>query len=337
MTLFGQRLSVILLLFLAFPIVWLSWLGLYAISPGPSSTGQQVEVTIPARASLSDIADILAKHEVIRDETRFAILAVLKGSAKKLKAGEYVFPPGLKPLEVISQLEKGKVFYRSVTIPEGMTLTGIAEILTKEGWVEFRHFLDLVHDKKLLEAYGIKAASLEGYLFPDTYFLSRGQQGTDEIIRAMLDKHFTIFDDLAQDSAVFPGRLSHHEVVTLASIVEKETGLEEERALVAGVFLNRLEKGMRLQADPTVRYSRTNSTGPLSNDELNESNPYNTYKISGLPPGPISNPGRASLKAVLFPAETDYLYFVARDGKSHHFSKTLQEHNKAVARFRNRN
>ncbi len=337
MTFLGLRLPILLLLILGFPVIGLFWLGLYAMTPGPPSTKQQIAVTIPARASLSAVEEILAENQVIRDDVRFAMLAILKGSATKLKAGEYVFDSGKNPLEVIGQLEQGKVYYREVTIPEGTTLSGVAEILGEEGWVDYQQFLNLTQDQELLEGYGIGAASLEGYLFPDTYFLSRGQQGEAEIIQVMLDKHFSIFNELARNSEVFPSILSHHEIVTLASIVEKETGLADERPLVASVFLNRLEKGMRLQADPTVRYGRSTNSGPISRDELEEPSVYNTYKISGLPPGPISNPGRASLEAVLFPAETDFLYFVARDDRSHYFSKTLQEHNKAVAKFRKRN
>jgi UPF0755 protein len=151
----------------------------------------------------------------------------------------------------------------------------------------------------------------------------------------MVKNHFQVFDELEKNSAVFPRLLTHHEIVTLASIVEKETGLAEERGLVASVYLNRLAKGMRLQADPTVRYGLKKNTAPLSRDDLQTTSTYNTYKISGMPPGPICSPGGEAIKAVLFPAESEYLYFVAKDDKSHHFSRTLQEHNKAVSRYRN--
>ena len=155
-----------------------------------------------------------------------------------------------------------------------------------------------------------------------------------QIIRMMVNKHFQVFNELAKNSNDLPMSLTHHEMVTLASIVEKETGLEEERGLVGSVFLNRLAKGMRLQADPTVRYGLKKNNGPLSRDDLKNPSSYNTYKFPGLPPGPITNPGREAIKAVLFPVESDYLYFVAKDDKSHHFSRTLQEHNKAVSRYR---
>ena len=334
MNFLGFRLPVIILFFLGFPVFWFFWIGLYALSPGPLPAKMQIEVIIPARASLSAITEILAENKVIRDDVRFSILALLTGSAKKLKAGEYVFESGRRPLEVIERLKKGKVLYRPVTIPEGTEMARIAEILAAAGWSDYDLFLDLVHDPEILADFGIHAANLEGYLFPDTYYLSRGQQTTIEIIRMMVNKHFQVFNELAKNSNDLPMSLTHHEMVTLASIVEKETGLEEERGLVGSVFLNRLAKGMRLQADPTVRYGLKKNNGPLSRDDLKNPSSYNTYKFPGLPPGPITNPGREAIKAVLFPVESDYLYFVAKDDKSHHFSRTLQEHNKAVSRYR---
>ncbi|MBW2471031.1 MAG: endolytic transglycosylase MltG [Deltaproteobacteria bacterium] len=334
MNFLGFRLPAIILFFLGFPVFWLFWIGLYALSPGPPDAKTQIEVIIPARASLSAITEILAENKVIQDDVRFSILALLTGSAKKLKAGEYVFESGRRPLEVIERLKKGKVLYRPVTIPEGTEMARIAEILAAAGWSDYDLFLDLVHDPEILADFGIHAANLEGYLFPDTYYLSRGQQTTMEIIRMMVDKHFQVFNELAKNSNDLPMSLTHHEMVTLASIVEKETGLEEERGLVGSVFLNRLAKGMRLQADPTVRYGLKKNNGPLSRDDLKNPSSYNTYKFPGLPPGPITNPGREAIKAVLFPVESDYLYFVAKDDKSHHFSRTLQEHNKAVSRYR---
>lgn len=334
MNFLGFRLPVIILFFLGFPVFCFFWIGLYTLSPGPPPAKTQIEVIIPARASLSAITEILAENKVIRDDVRFSILALLTGSAKKLKAGEYVFESGRRPLEVIERLKKGKVLYRPVTIPEGTEMARIAEILAAAGWSDYDLFLDLVHDPEILADFGIHAANLEGYLFPDTYYLSRGQQTTIEIIRMMVNKHFQVFNELAKNSNDLPMSLTHHEMVTLASIVEKETGLEEERGLVGSVFLNRLAKGMRLQADPTVRYGLKKNNGPLSRDDLKNPSSYNTYKFPGLPPGPITNPGREAIKAVLFPVESDYLYFVAKDDKSHHFSRTLQEHNKAVSRYR---
>jgi len=336
LTFLGLRLPVLLLFFLGFPLLWLVWIGVYAISPGPSSSQEQIKVMIPVRSGVSAIEKILAENKVIRDDPRFSMLAVLTGAATKLRAGEYAFEPGKRPLDVIELLKKGKVLYRPVTIPEGTEMAKVAEILTAGGWVEGQRFLDLASDPEFLGELGIAATSLEGYLFPDTYYLSRGQQGETEIIKMMVDNHFQVYDAITENGGIYPMALVHHEIVTLASIVEKETGNPEERALVAGVFLNRLVKGMRLQADPTVRYGLNDTAGPLTQNDLKNPTPYNTYILFGLPPGPITNPGRAAIEAVISPAQTEYLYFVSKDDTSHHFSRTLKEHNKAVSKYRGR-
>lgn len=336
MTILGLRLPVFCLLLLGFPLLWVLWIGVYTINPGPISAEKQVTVTIPARSSVSEIEHILANKKVIRDDRRFSMLVMLTGATKKLRAGEYRFETGKKPLAILDLLKKGKVLYRSVTIPEGTEMSKVADILEAEGWIDRTRFLDLVDDPEFLKERGIEADSLEGYLFPDTYYLSRGQQNEEEIIRLMVDRHFQIYKKIIGDTKPDLQSLTHHEIITLASIVEKETGLPHERTLVASVFFNRLGKGMRLQADPTVRYNQSDSTGPIMQSELKNPTPYNTYVIKGLPAGPIANPGEAAIQAVIFPAETDYLYFVAKNDSSHHFSRTLKEHNRAVARYRQR-
>ncbi|MGB3648802.1 MAG: endolytic transglycosylase MltG [Desulfobulbales bacterium] len=334
MTFLGLRLPVLLLIFLAIPFLWLLWLGVYAISPGPPSAAKQIEVLIPSRTGLSAIKKILAENRVIKDDPRFSMLVRLTGAGTKLRAGEYAFEPGQKPLQVIDLLKKGKVLFRPVTIPEGTEMEMVAAILAADGWVDLQRFLDLARAPEILESLGINAESLEGYLFPDTFYLSREQQDEAEIIQMMVARHFQVFNAIVQDTGNDLATLSHHEIITLASIVEAETGNSEERPLVASVFLNRLARGMRLQADPTVRYGLKEDAGPLTQKDLKNPTPYNTYIISGLPPGPITNPGKASIEAVISPAQTDYLYFVAKDESSHHFSRNLEEHNKAVSKYR---
>jgi UPF0755 protein len=337
MTFLGYRLPVWLIFLIGFPLLWLAGLGIYAISPGPPSSQEQIEVIIPARSGVSVIGKILKENNVIQDDFRFSVLTKLLGASKKLRAGEYAFEPGKTPLGVIALLKKGKVLYRPVTIPEGTEMAKTAVILAKGGWVDSNLFLDLARDPEILKDMGIYADSLEGYLFPDTYYLSRYQQAEKEIIRMMVEQHFKVYNELVQNNANNPSGMTHHEVITLASIVEKETGNPEERALVASVFLNRLAKGMRLQADPTVRYGLRENEGPLSQNDLKNPTPYNTYIIKGLPPGPITNPGKAAIEAVMSPAESDYLYFVRKDDTSHHFSRNLKEHNRAVSRYKDRN
>ena len=334
MTILGLRLPVICLFFLGFPLLWLVWIGIYAINPGPPSTVERIDVVIPARTGISEIEQILADKKVINDDRRFSMLAVLTGAAKKLGAGEYRFETGKKPLAIIDLLKRGKVLYRPVTIPEGTEMSKIADILETEGWVDRSRFFDLAYDPEFLGELGVDAGSLEGYLFPDTYYLSRGQQNEDDIIRVMVARHFQIYRELIGNTDANRLSLTHHEIITLAAIVEKETGLPHERPLVASVFLNRLGKGMRLQADPTVRYGLSGVSGPLRQSELKNPTLYNTYVIKGLPPGPITNPGEAAIQAVISPAETDYLYFVLKNDSSHHFSRTLKEHNQAVLRYR---
>ena len=314
--------------------MWLLWIGVYTMSPGPQSPDSEIEVIIPSRSSISAIERILVDNKVIRDDRRFSMLAILTGAAKKLQAGEYRFQTGKKPLAIIDLLKTGEVLYRSVTIPEGTDMSKVADILAVEKWVDRSQFLNLAYDSGFLKEMGVEAKSIEGYLFPDTYYLSRGQQNEEGIIGMMVARHFQIYNKLIANTNTNLHSLTHHEIITLAAIVEKETGLPQERPLVASVFLNRLAKGMRLQADPTVRYSDSDSSGPLKRSELIKPTPYNTYVIKGLPPGPITNPGEAAIAAVISPAASDYLYFVSKNDGSHHFSRTLKEHNRAVAKYR---
>jgi len=334
MTILGLRLPVVLLFFFFFPVFWLLWIGFYAISPGPASAEKQIEVVIPARSSVPEITKILSEKKVIWDDPRFSMLAIITGAANRLRAGEYSFEGGKRPLAIIKLLKTGKVLFRPVTIPEGTEMTRVAEILAAGEWIDRSRFIDLGNDPEFAKEMGIEAAGLEGYLFPDTYYLSRGQQDEKQIIKMMISRHFEVFKEILGSGDIALQGLTHHEIITLASIVEKETGLSDERPLVASVFLNRLAKGMRLQADPTVRYRLSGHAGPLTQAELKNPTPYNTYTINGLPPGPISNPGKAAIQAVLFPAETDFLFFVTKDDSSHYFSRTLKEHNRAVSRSR---
>ena len=337
MTILGLRLPVVFLFFFFFPFMWLLWIGAYAISPGPASAEKQIEVVIPARSSVAAIKEILVEKKIIKDDPRFSMLALLTWAANRLQAGEYSFEGGERPLTVLSLLKSGKVLYRPVTIPEGTEMARIADILVAGEWIDRSRFMSLGHDSEFVKEMGIKAESLEGYLFPDTYYLSMGQQNEEDIMKMMISRHFQVVEEISGNRETAFHGLTHHEIITLASIVEKETGIPDERPLVASVFLNRLAKGMRLQADPTVRYGLSVPATPLRKAELENPTPYNTYTIRGLPPGPISNPGKAAIQAVFFPAKTDFLFFVSKDDSSHYFSRTLKEHNRAVSKSRQRN
>ncbi|MGV1100119.1 endolytic transglycosylase MltG [Thiovibrio sp. JS02] len=310
---------------------WAFWLWSYAVSPGPLVEGASLHVSIPPKTSFFGIQKILVEKGVIRPDRRFFHLARYHDLTQRLKAGEYLFRAGQTHYEVLLALASGSSVRWPLTIPEGASIYQIADLLAAGGWGEREQILALVRDQELLEKYGAQGDSLEGYLFPDTYHLARGQ-GVAEIIGMMAERGRQVRGQLG-DLADNPFGLTSHEVLTLASIVEKETALPAERPLIARVFLNRLQKRMRLQTDPTVIYGLTDFDGNLTRKNLRQPTPYNTYVIKGLPPGPIANPGREAIEAVLRPAEGNYLYFVSKNDGSHYFSATLAEHNRAVYKF----
>ena len=326
----------------------LYWFYSYGMVPGPGpEEGDEVLVTIPQGHGFRGVYEALLESDVIHDDVRFSLLASWRGISKHLQAGEYIFPRPITPDEVLNLLVKGATRQHPVTFPEGLTIYEVAALLDENGWAEQNTVVGLCHDQDFIHSLGLEVESLEGYLFPDTYHLSRDQSGK-RIIRMMVERFFQVEDELrlregghlGPESLVIKKsmpKLSLHEKVTLASIVEKETGLDSERPLVARVFLNRLSKNMRLQADPTVIYGLGKRfDGNLTREDLRTPSPYNTYIIKGLPKGPIANPGRAALEAVLHPAQGDWLYFVAKGDGSHHFSTTLAEHNRAVRQYQRR-
>ncbi len=307
------------------------WLWSYAVTPMPMREGGELHVLIPPQTSLAGIERILAENGVIPPGRGFYVLARISRLSQRLQAGEYRFSPGQTPYHILRALAAGATVRWSVTIPEGSNIYQLADILSQGGWGERELFLDLVRDPEILARQGVRAASLEGYLFPDTYQLVRGQNPR-EIIALMLERGRQVRQELG-DLRDNPLGLTPHEVLTLASIVEKETGAPEERPLIAQVFFNRLRQGMRLQTDPTVIYGLADFNGNLTRKDLQTPTPYNTYLINGLPPGPIANPGRAAIVAVLQPAPASYLYFVSKNDGTHYFSNDLAEHNRAVLKY----
>ena len=212
-----------------------------------------------------------------------------------------------------------------------MSTRQIIQILARDNWIKPDRFLALTKDADFIKKIGFNLENLEGYLFPDTYTLTRDTVTEEKLITMMTNRFQVIWNDLEQD---LPAGLSRHQAITLASIVEKETGMSDERPLIAQVFLNRLKKKMRLQSDPTVIYGlQENFDGDLTRKDLQQKNPYNTYVIDGLPPGPVCSPGRDSILAVLHPADVPYLYFVSKNDGSHHFSTSLKDHNRAVRKY----
>jgi UPF0755 protein len=308
-------------------VVFLSFgFGLFLLSPADKEGAEQVFI-VKEGSSLKEVAGDLEKRGLITNKTLFALWTRVKGFGKEIRAGEYSLRPTMPPVQLLEILRKGLVILHPVTIPEGFTRDQIADVLAAKGLADRKRFLELTEDKALLRQHGISGPNLEGYLFPDTYHFSRGTP-TLAIIDTMVKRFRQVAAPLMEKTQGMG--MKFEEVVTLASIVEKETGRPEERPLIASVFLNRLRLGMRLESDPTVIYGIENFDGDLKKKDLAQKTPYNTYVIYGLTPGPIANPGLESIKAVVDPARTEYLYFVSRNDGSHHFSKTLAEHNRAV-------
>ena len=311
------------------------YIGYFLISPAGVDEKEEVFI-VKKGAGLRAVATELEERRLIRSRHLFMVWAILRGGTRDIKAGEYTLSQSLPPVRIFHILASGAVKTYPVTIPEGLTAEQIADILAKKNLIDKGEFMSLVGDKTLVASYHIDGPSLEGYLYPDTYLISR-DMGAKGLVDLMVNRFWHVYNSLIRDQKSSAGGLSQlREVVTLASIVEKETGLAEERPIIASVFLNRLKKRMRLESDPTVIYGLKDFDGNLKREDLRTPSPYNTYIHHGLPPGPIANPGREALSAVIDPVKTDYLYFVSKNDGSHYFSTTLKEHNRAVARFQKR-
>ena len=297
----------------------------------PAGTGASgASVRIPAGSDLRQIARTLADAGVITSPQAFVLAARIAGVDRRLHPGDYRLDPGMRLPALLRALQDGRGRIAAVTIPEGWRIEQIADRLAVAGVCTRDDFLPATRDRSLLSELAIPGPSAEGFLFPETYALQLPTNPAD-VIRAMHRQFMKVWGELT--AGVAPPSLSPLAAVTLASIVERETASPEERPLVAAVFLNRLRLGMPLQADPTVIYGMDAFDGNIRRRDLAAENPYNTYVIRGLPPGPIASPGRASLAAVLAPAPVDFLYFVARNDGTHQFSRSLAEHNRAVQRY----
>jgi UPF0755 protein len=296
--------------------------------------GAEQFVTIPPGAGAADIRRLLLDAKLIRDD--FALRAALRwtGNARALKAGEYRFDREISAVEVIDKLAAGDIYTRRITFPEGLTIAEMAKLYESREFGSANDFIQASQNAKLIRDLDPEAPDLEGYLFPETYPMAR-QWGADRLIAAMVDRFKTTYTDDLRNRARDQG-LTTRQVVTLASLVEKETAKAEERPLVAAVYRNRMRIGMGMQADPTVVYALQKAgryDGNIRRGDLAFDSPYNTYKYGGLPPGPIAAPGRAALEATLNPADVQYLYFVSRNDGSHVFATTLAEHNANVHEY----
>jgi len=321
-------LMVLLLLFLLLLVGGgYGYLALYQPYQGFPAGG--VYVDIPHGASQRTIARLLSENGVIRSRLAFEALCRVR-KRRTMEAGEYYFDHPITSFDVYDAIANGRVFVKEFVVPEGFTMFDIADLAASGGFLSRDEFLGAARDPSPIRDLAPDAPSLEGFLFPATYEFPRHITGK-EMTAAMVKK-------FRQEWASFaPPESRAQNVVTLASLVERETPRPEERPHVAGVFTNRLRIGQPLQCDPTVVYALTLAgtySGKLGGDDLRYPSPYNTYRYRGLPPGPIANPGEAALRAALAPPPTDDLYFVANTEGGHFFSKTLKEHNQNVARYR---
>jgi UPF0755 protein len=291
-------------------------------------------VEIPPGAGPALIGRRLVEAGVVRDELSFRVALWRSGQARRLQAGEYRFDTAMSAREVADRIARGDVFLRAITFPEGLTIRQMSEVFERAGFGTAQDFLIAAGQGSLINDLDPDASDLEGYLFPSTYALPRGATAEQLVQRMVSAFRSVLTADIVEGAA---GRgLSIRELVTLASLVEKETGKPEERTTVAGVYTNRLRIGMGLQCDPTVIYALERAglyDGNLTRQNLRFDSPYNTYRYAGLPPGPIAAPGRASLDAAANPADVPYFYFVSRNDGSHVFSVTYDEHRRNVFEY----
>lgn len=300
----------------------------------PDARGTEKIVMIERGMPLRRIAERLEAEAVISDKNLFMLLARFYREGQTIKAGEYQFSTAMLPTDVLEMLQDGRIYFRTFTVPEGYTSFQIAALLDELGYAEHDRVLELAFDPALAAELNIAAENLEGYLFPDTYYVQRGMSA-EEIVRNMVARFWEVMTPDLQQEIERQG-FTIHEIVTLASIIEKEVRVGEERPLISAVYRNRLRIKMKLDSDPTVIYGLKNFDGNLTKADLKTETPYNTYRRRGLPPGPIANPGEASLWAAVQPADVKYLYFVARNDGTHEFSNSYKAHLRAVRKYQKR-
>jgi UPF0755 protein len=300
-----------------------------------SSNDRSVRVTVPPGSSFAAAVDSLARAGIISSPRIFRLYASARGRDRDLKAGTYVFEPGSSWNDVLDALTRGKGLVHTVTIPEGFALSSIAQTVGRALSVPPESIVSAAADSALRRRLDVPTPTLEGYLFPDTYTFAAGTS-PQEVVRMLVARFERVWkpewNARAQELA-----MSRHDILTLASIIEKEARLAEERPVISAVYHNRLKIGMLLQADPTVQYALGKHVDRVMYKDLEVDSRYNTYKHTGLPPGPIASPGAASIEAALYPASVPYLYFVAHPDGHHEFRQTFAEHTQARAQIRKEN
>lgn len=298
------------------------------------SGGGNIEVEIPKGATFRQAADILYNEKLIRDKKIFILLGRLIRTDRKIRAGYYPIWKSMSPLDIFRIIKQGHIVEYEIKILEGDSIIEIADAFEKAGVSTREDFMELSKDPDILYDYDIESPSMEGYLFPDTYLIPKGIDA-EEAVGIMIDKMREKYSSKLLSRTKEIG-MTENEVLTLASIIEKEAVADEERSMISAVYHNRLKKKMPLQADPTSIYGIKSSKKRITRTDLKRKTPYNTYIIKGLPPGPIASPSLRSIIAALYPADVPYIFFVASDDRTHQFSTTLSEHRKAVKLLRER-
>lgn len=302
--------------------------------PFKGYAGAEQFVIIEPGSGTRTIGQRLIEAGIVRDDVTFRAALWRSRRARNLQAGEFRFDRPMTPLEVVEKIARGDVYNRRITFPEGLNIREMARLYEQQGFGKAAAFIEAAGDPAPIRDIDGAATDLEGYLFPETYSVPRDTTAA-KLVGLMVARFRQLFTTEMQHAAQAL-ELTPRQVVTLASLVEKETAQPSERPIVAAVYLNRLKIGMGMQADPTVIYALQRAgryTGNLRRDDLSFDSPYNTYRYSGLPPGPIASPGLASLQAAVAPAKVDYLYFVSRNDGSHVFARTLVEHNENVRQY----
>ncbi len=303
----------------------------FSITPADHSSSDRILFSVKRGEGFSSVARRLEREGLIRSALLFRLLALTR-RGDVIHFGEYELSPSMMPKTILEFLCKGRVKKYKITIPEGFNMYQVASVLDAAGICKRDDFLKFARDRVFLSKIGVPGSTVEGFLFPDTYYFSKSE-GCRGVISGMVENFFKNFTPRMR-VRMKEMNLTLLELVTLASIIEKETAVPQERRLISAVFHNRLRRGMRLQADPTVIYGLLpDFDGNLKRRDLESWTPYNTYRIRGLPPGPIANPGRDSIEAALYPAQSSALYFVSRNDGTHVFSSTLREHNINVAKY----
>ena len=301
----------------------------------PVQTGNgKLEIEIPRGSTFRQAVDILHDQKLIRDKNIFLLVGRLTGADRKIRAGFYSLWSSMSPFDIFKIIRRGQIIEYELKILEGDSLLEISAQFEKNGIMPKEEFMNLAHDPEFLDSYKIDSKSVEGYIFPDTYKIPKGISPKDAL-GSMIDKMREKFspDILARMEKM---GMTENQVLTLASIIEKEAVVDSERPLISAVYHNRLKKKMQLQADPTSIYGIKSSREKITREDLRRKTLYNTYQIKGLPPGPIASPGLKSIMAALYPADVPYIYFVSQDDRTHQFSTTAEEHIEAVKLYRQR-